>query len=241
MLRKVAFGVVAAALMSAPALAADAPRPVIVPPPVIVKPSNPFDGFYAGGHAGYGWGNRNGCVSFGFPPTCTGTTYDYNQSGWLAGGQVGVNKVLGAGGLVIGAEVSASLSGIQGNLNLPGFGGFLFNGPGEYSTLATATAKIGWTNNKWMIYAEGGLSLGSFKYQSAACSFDSQQQGWLGGVGAEVAMANNNSLFVEWNRYQFNDKDVQCTFNILGFPLPLGVDTRSHIDTIKVGFNHYFK
>jgi outer membrane immunogenic protein len=253
MLRRVALGLAIGFGLVAPSFAADAPRPIFVPPPVVAK--NPFDGFYLGGHAGYGWGNRNGCfaiLSFPAPQECSerqvqalllndyAFPFDYDQQGWLAGGQVGVNKVLGTGGLLVGAEVTASLSSISGILNLGDGGGTPFDGVGTYPWLATATAKIGWTGGKWLLYAEGGIGLAGFNYRSGACSFDSVNHGLVWGVGGEVAMSNNNSLFIEWNRFNFHGKDASCSFNFYGFTIPVGVYTKPTLDVIRVGFNHYF-
>jgi opacity protein-like surface antigen len=262
MLRRVALALAIGFGLMAPAFAADAPRPIIVPPPVVVK-KNPFDGFYLGGHVGYGWGNRQGCFAifqFPAPHECDEPVralrlnvacfnqcqddyafpFDYDQRGWLAGGQVGFNKVLGAGGLLVGAEVTASLSGISGILHLGDGGGSPFDGVGTYPWLGTATAKIGWTGGNWMVYAEGGIGLAGFNYRSGSCSFDSVNQGLVWGVGGEVAIKNNNSLFIEWNRFNFEGKDAACSFTFYGFTVPVGVYTKPTLDVVRVGFNHYF-
>ena len=64
-MRRVALGLALGLGFAAPSFAADIIRPVIVPP-VVVK--SPFDGFYAGGHVGYGRGNQQGCWAiFEFP------------------------------------------------------------------------------------------------------------------------------------------------------------------------------
>jgi hypothetical protein len=241
MLRYVVMGA-AVALMTAPSWGADAPRAPVGPPVVlpVIPQTVALDGFYAGGHVGYGWGNRQGCFDVGgfpAPSSCSPPDFDYNQRGWLAGAQVGVNRVLGAGGLVIGAEVTGSLADITGNLDMSG--GDDFDGPGTYSWLATATAKLGWSTGSWMIYAEGGIGLGGFNYQSGGCTFDQVNSGAVYGVGAEVAMANNNSLFIEWNRYQFQRKDAACSF-VFFVTVPVAVNTDPRVDVVRFGFNHYF-
>jgi opacity protein-like surface antigen len=185
--------------------------------------------------------------SFAFP-------FDYDQKGWLIGGQVGVNKVLGGAvhGLVVGAEVTASLSGISGILD-PFAGLELerrgdnnpFGGVGTYPWLATATAKLGWTGGNWMIYGEIGVGLGGFDFESPLCSFEQVNQGLVWGFGAEAAIGNNNSLFIEWNRMDFADSDSNCgdvyiTPGSIAFPIPVGVHRDARIDVVRVGFNHYF-
>ena len=103
---------------------------------------SPFNGFYAGVHGGYGWGDSqidyNGTYSYsassdaeicdydngGGIGFCTpypvagdegefGGSRSLSSSGGVLGIQAGANFVMG-GGFLIGAEVSASWSGIAG-------------------------------------------------------------------------------------------------------------------------------
>ena len=223
--------------LSGAAMAADVARPPpvapVVKPIVVAPPSDPFNGFYAGGHVGYGWANRNGCTDFGsFPPSCTGTNFDYDQNGWLIGAQTGVNKTMG--GLLLGAEVSASLSGMTGDLTT--FSN-AFDGPGDWHYLGTATAKLGFLlGNSFALYALGGVAVGGFDYTSNDCSFTSNHQGYVVGAGAAMAGAGNNTWFVDYNHIAFNDKNAACT----GGPT-IGVITRPTVDLVKAGFNHTFK
>ena len=205
----------------------------LLPGPVD-PPANPWDGFYVGGHAGYGWANRFGCFGGSFPAshTCSPPQFNYNQTGWLAGGQTGYNMVMGSG-LLVGLEVSASLTGITGNLNLPGNS---FDGVGDWKYLGTATARLGWGNDKFLVYAEGGLGLGGFEYNSASCNFESNHQGWVYGAGVEAMVSGSNSIFVEYNHFDFKGKDASCGGGG-GSP---AVYTKPKMDVIKVGFNHNF-
>jgi opacity protein-like surface antigen len=235
MLRGVALGLAVGFALTAPGFAADVVRPVVVPPPVVVK-AHPFAGFYLGGHAGYGTANRNGCVEYGdFPVDYCHDDFDYDQKGWIIGGQTGYNHFFGpAHNLFIGAEVTASLSGITGNLDDFGDSG---NGPGDWHYLATATAKLGWALDRLAIYGEVGVGLGGFNYGASACHFDSNHQGTVWGFGAEVATSSNNSLFVEWNRYDFQTKDASCQGLLFS---TIGVRTDPRVDVVRFGFNHYF-
>src|SRR5262249_12694640 len=154
------------------------------------------EGFYLGGNVGYGSANRTGCSTIfngGIPDCSVSDTsyplhYDYDQTGWLAGGQVGVNHVLGGalGGhsMGVGAEVAADLSGVTGELHnqFPGY-----NGTGDWNWLATGMAKLGLVSGNWMLYGQGGIGLGGFSYNSAACNFSTNNQGWAYGAGVAVA------------------------------------------------------
>jgi len=53
---------IAAVLLSSPVLAADLVEMAPAPPPPVVA-ANPFNGFYAGVHVGYVWGNISGTGS----------------------------------------------------------------------------------------------------------------------------------------------------------------------------------
>lgn len=236
MWRGVALGLAGAAMVTA-SWAADAPKvvtPVILP--VAAKPAaNPFDGFYLGGHAGYGWANRFGCTDNDFPPECAvgDKDFNYNQRGWLVGAQTGLNHFFGNNGLFLGAEVTASLTGITGNLTEFSAA---FNGPGDWRYLATATGKLGWAGSNLAVYGELGVGIGGFSYGARRCNFDSNHQGIVYGVGAELATKMDNTLFVEWNRYDFQNKDASC----LGNSSTIGVITKPVVDVVRFGFNHYF-
>jgi outer membrane immunogenic protein len=244
--------------MAGTAPAADVtPAPVYIPPPVIQPPPpRPFDGFYLGGHAGYGWANRNGCWDHDFPASedCDLTeleyndnAFDYDQEGWIAGAQVGYNHFFGDTGLLVGLEVSASLSGITGLLEDDNMFGEEFDedfaehfeGVGDWTYLATATAKIGYAFSNVLLYAEGGLGLGEFRYNSALCNFEINHQGWVVGAGVEAQVSTNNSLFVEYNHFDFNAKDASCGSYLLIIDGG-AVYTDPTVDVLKVGFNHFF-
>src|SRR5579871_1541176 len=173
MLRLVAFACVAA-VVAAPAFAADVVRPIA---PVAVAPvvaANPLDGFYLGGNAGYGWGTRKGCFEFGeFPIDKCGdgddSRFDYSQHGWLLGGQVGINHFFGAGGhsLFIGAEVNDNIADVSGNLDGLGVG--------TVSNVGSAMAKLGLgLGNTMAIYAEAGIGTDSFTFNGSFCNFTQQ-------------------------------------------------------------------
>ena len=211
-----------------------APKPIVVTAP----PANPFQGFYLGGNVGYGSANRYGCYdTFGgsIPPDCSVSDkdFDYGQHGWVVGGQAGINHVVGGQhGLVIGAEVSADLSGITGNLTdqFPGY-----DGTGDWNWLALGMAKIGVTHGNWLLYAQGGVALGGFTFNSTSCNFSSNNQGWAYGVGTSVATSSNNSLFVDWTHIDFTTKDASC-----GDTFATTVATKPKIDLVRFGFNHAF-
>src|SRR4029079_8368012 len=120
-----------ASLFTVPSFAADFIRPA--PAPIIT--ASPLSGFYIGGNVGYGNANRHGCfaiLEFPAPSSCSNKRveyvweeeaypFNYDQKGWLVGGQVGINHILGPQGLFVGAEANAALTGITGVLKLGPF------------------------------------------------------------------------------------------------------------------------
>jgi outer membrane immunogenic protein len=238
MLRGVALAF-AAAVVAAPAFAADVVKPVpVIASPVVV--ANPLDGFYLGGNAGYAWGTRKGCFEYDeFPiDRCNDgdpyyeTNFNYSQHGWLLGGQVGINHFFNYSGhsLFIGAEVNDDVADISGKLEDLGVG--------TYSNVGSAMAKLGiGLSNNMAIYAEAGIGIASFNFNGVFCSFDQQNSGFGWGIGAEAAVGGHNSLFAKWDQFNFAAKDTACSTG--GGPV-FGVKTTPTLDVFRVGFNHYF-
>jgi outer membrane immunogenic protein len=221
--------------VSLDAQAADIAKPVVLPTPV-----NPFEGFYIGGHMGYGWADRSGCVEIfsDFADDCDDDSFDYDQNGGLLGAQIGYNHAFGAWGghnWIIGAEVSADLSGMTGGLSLDEEE---YSGTGDWSWLALGLVKLGLTWNNWMIYGDLGYGLGGFGYNSTACNFDSNHQGWAGGLGLAWASSVNNNWFIDWQHIDFEDKNAHCGDRIF---FETAVNTDPDVDILRIGFNHHFR
>jgi opacity protein-like surface antigen len=239
--------IVALGAASHEAQAADIARPVVVPP------INPFEGFYIGGHFGYGWADRSGCFEiFDFRDDhewegCDDDEeddldFDYDQDGGLLGAQVGINHAFGAWGghnWIIGAEVSADLSGMTGTLDLFDDEEFDIGGVGDWDWLGFGMIKLGLTWSNWMVYADVGYALGGFNYSDATgCSFSSNHQGWAAGLGLAWATSPTNNWFIDWKHAEFEDKDARC--NSFAF-VPVRVNTDPDVDVLRIGFNHHFR
>jgi outer membrane immunogenic protein len=170
-----AAGVAVAALVTAPAMAAELPFPAPAPVYGVVAP-RPILRFswtscYLGGHFGGAWGTQrfSGALldsavpsTFGAPRVfpITLNTFEYNSTvGFLIGGQVGCNLQF-AQRWVIGVETDVSWANRQGDTPLTqGFSATLFSVlPGITTTanstgvitartdfIQTATARLGFT------------------------------------------------------------------------------------------------
>jgi outer membrane immunogenic protein len=199
-----------------------------------------WNGFYAGIHSGYGWGNRDGCIDYvDLFGDCNLVTdiigafpFDYEQKGWLAGGQLGYNHVLGSH-FLIGAEVDASLADIQGNP-----GGLIGEGKGEYSWLASAKLRAGLAHDWGLVYVTGGLAAAGFDWQEAlGCDFEQTRTGWLVGGGAEVKITKRASVKAEYNYVDYGNQTDTCT-SLAIVPGFVSTNARQHL--LKVGLNYNF-
>ncbi len=192
-----------------------------------------WGGFYVGAHAGYGWGNRDGCVDvLDLNNACDGIIppipFDYDQKGWLAGGQFGYNHQIDQ--FVFGAEVEASFGDIDGTVGP-------LNSRGEYSWLGTAKLRAGWAfMDNLMAYATGGLAVAEFEYEGAlGCSFDQTRVGWLVGGGAEYKVTERASVRMEYNYRNFGEESARC--NVLAI-IPTYTEADADMHVITFGFNY---
>jgi outer membrane immunogenic protein len=185
----IVFAMVAA--LSVPvAQAADKARPVYKAAPAPVAPVYSWNGFYLGGHAGWGWAKNR------FRDTVSGIdSADFFADGGFAGGQIGYNWQSGA--WVFGIEGEASVAHIRkgvfggfcgGFQNFgcipPQCGGFQNFGCAPFGSscggfqnfgcfgqlgarieqMALLTGRIGHAWGPWLAYAKGGLAYAHERY-----------------------------------------------------------------------------
>jgi outer membrane immunogenic protein len=193
MKKRFVAGVAVAALVAAPAMAAELPiyAPLYSAPPPVLAFS--WTSCYLGGHIGGSWVDKK----FGqFVDTAVPSTFgaptsfaisdistDLGSTGFLAGGQVGCNFQF-ARNWVIGVEADASWANPQGgggSSQQTEFGTLFGVLPGITTTvsssgfasartdfIATATGRLGYTFGRLgqgMVYAKGGAAWARDKYQ----------------------------------------------------------------------------
>jgi outer membrane immunogenic protein len=223
--------------------AADTRLPVkVVPLPVAVAPS--WTGCFIGGHVGLATGHTtwadavpNGAID----TTFTGQTANTDRSGGIYGGQIGCDYQ--TGNFVLGLE--GSLSGT----NLAGTNQDQFNSTwtlrSKTDWLASATGRLGFTINNAMIYGRGGgaWTRSKFEVENTAV-FDGAptktRSGWVVGAGAEWALVQNWSVFVEGNYYMFGNTSVPFAGDIINPTMPFLVRTKETVETLKFGVNYRF-
>ncbi len=208
--------------------------------PVAMPAPQGWDGFYLGGHAGYGWGNREGFACWdGFlspvysPADCSdGGFFNYDQDGWLVGGHAGYNYMFSPN-FLIGLEIDAAFADMGGTQISPD----LFPGDGEWTWLATATARLGYTMDRVMVYAEGGLGLAGFDYDgSDGCQFSQNRSGYVVGGGLEYKLTERGILKAEYNYLDFGNESQLCS--AFGGFLPLYTEADAGMHVVKFGFSY---
>ena len=101
------------------------------------------------------------------------SSFDYQVKGFLGGGQIGYNQQVG--NLVFGIEADASWGNIKGNQALS-LGGPTYRFHSEYSGgtkidgLATLTGRLGFAQDRWLVYVKGGAAWAHEKHDFNAHS-----------------------------------------------------------------------
>ena len=198
-----------------------------------------WEGGYVGLHAGWADGDRD--TTYGVPPPF-GPFYaknGYGQSGALAGLQLGYNFELNPK-WVLGLKADWSWSDVDGSGSFP-LGGFPASGSGNYDWLASTTVRLGYlVNDKFMLFADGGLAFGGFEFSSTSgYNFNESRSGWTLGIGGEYRFTPRASMSFQYNYYEFgSDKNSGA----ITFPgaLPFVSKADADMNVFKLGFNYKF-
>jgi outer membrane immunogenic protein len=215
------FATVAAALVSAPivAAAADAvPVSRYQAAPIIPAFYN-WSGFYLGGHIGVGWAGGG--------------------AGFLGGGQAGFNYQIGQ--WVLGVEAQASATSIKDTASAtfvftPGFAVGSASAEAHLDWISTLAARVGWAFDRWLVYGKLGGAWAHVSVEAAAgitsiagtvgvtAFADKTSSGWMLGFGTEYALGNNWTAKVEYDMIDFGNDFV--------------ADNKVHL--VKTGVNYRF-
>jgi len=169
------------------------------PTSAVEAPSFDWSGLYVGGHVAYGRGHIDGTL---FEPDPTQFSRAF---GSLYGGlQMGYNYVLPSR-LLLGTEADVSFPNfledglISGRTTAQGT-----NVTDQIDYVATLRGRVGYTFSHWLIYATGGLACSQARFTESpgfgtdADTTRSTRVGWTAGVGAELALAANWTVRVEY-------------------------------------------
>jgi outer membrane immunogenic protein len=215
--------------------AAAADLRIPAPVPVLMEPQTDWAGFYVGANAGYGWNHAALSDSFSAPGfgALGATTFSSEKlNGGVWGGQIGYNWQFGR--VVAGLE--ADLNGTGQLFNQPfacDVGGAIVPGCTVFPKdrirwFGTARARLGFTVDRWLVYATGGAALqnlGSDGHVEVAgvggwdiFKTSTTRVGYSVGAGVEAALYSKWSLGVE---YLFIDTGTKTTANVA---LPAGLN-----------------
>lgn len=257
-MRRLALGLLAAALAGGAVSAADMRAPVYkVPPP---PPSFSWTGCYVGGNAGYIKNDSrltaspSGDYLTAFTPAgiAAGTyAYGFDDADFTGGVQIGCNRQYGS--WVIGLDSDFNWTGISQSASATHPAGILdpYNETltQKLAWFSTTRLKIGWAQDRWMIFAAGGLASGRVEstYQSTfslnggflAGSEEKTRYGWTIGGGVEYALSQNWFLRGEYlylDLGDFNYTSVQFGNPAPGFTWNTEVDTTAHVARLALTY-----
>jgi outer membrane immunogenic protein len=234
-MKKFLMGVALGALIAAPASAADLRRPapqVYAPPPPVVTAYN-WTSCYFGGHVGGLWVKKH------WHSQEFGDLGSHDANGWLGGIQAGCDWQW-AGRWVIGIAADYAWADADGNnVDLTDD---RFTNHSKVRSVGSATVRLGYAWDRFLGYVKGGAAWESDHYKvifdgtdQVATANDKRRLGWTVGVGGEYAFTNWVSAFVEYNFYDFGNKDRNF-IEPDGFLFDrINVEERKHV--VKGGLN----
>jgi len=249
MKNSVRFASVAFALVAGPAMAADMPvKAPVYKAPAVVAAYN-WTGFYIGGNVGYGWARGSSdVVTFFDPPgvpvgSIPGESTRLN--GIIGGGQAGYN--IQFNNIVWGLEGDISGTGIKGSVTSPVFG---YTATSNIEWLATGRGRLGVAFDRTLVYATGGVAVGSVKntlddvYGATIVTTTSTTThvGWTVGAGVESALSFSphwtvriEYLYVDLGKKQNNHYEPSPP----GWP-QISYESKVTANIARVGFNYKF-
>lgn len=235
--------------------AADLPARMPAKAPVAAPAPFSWTGCYVGAHAGAGWGHRTDFSdqlgSSIIAPTGDVISVD-SGADFIGGAQIGCDYQF-ATNWVVGLAGDFSWANIEGQTNDPFFAGKTPGVPlslhSRTDFIASATGRLGYAWDQFLLYGKGGAAWSHNKYQvnNFACvifvscntSADETRSGWTAGGGIEWAFAPNWSVLIEYDHYGFGEtKSLTFTDPANGSAI-FNVKAPS-FDVVKAGINFRF-
>jgi outer membrane immunogenic protein len=247
--RLLAFGTMLAGALAATGIASAADlggsAPVYKAAPV---QTFSWTGCYVGGNAGGIFNNSNitsGPTISGAPFTDNVSSFNLSGTDFTAGLQYGCNKQV-TPNFVFGIDSSFNWSGLSESVAFshPAGGGRPFAYTGtvtqDLNWLSTTRARVGWAQDRWMVFAAGGLATGKIKssYSDFEAGNDraffgsdsTTRYGWTIGGGVEYALSENWFVRGEYLYVDLGKTRYESFSNTPGSGTWLTeVDTRAHI------------
>ncbi|NJO53943.1 MAG: porin family protein [Bacteroidales bacterium] len=229
-MRRLVIALLASTALVGTASAADLARKSIVSAPVVMAPN--WTGFYVGGFIGYGWG-ENDWSSVDYP-SWGGSGSDHD--GFLGGVQIGYDYQFN--NVVLGIQADIAAAALEGSGHYDSYYGDAYY-KNEAAWIATLTGRLGFVADRALFYIKGGAAWADHDHHWNHWYYGSydhggSRSGWTLGAGVEYAFAPNWTLFVEYDYYDFGDKNLY----IPALDETFKVDT--DVNAIKIGVNYRF-
>ena len=206
-------------IMSAGAYAADMPAAM----PYKAMPAAPFSwsGYYFGIHGGYGWGEHQSLAV---------ANIALKPHGGFGGVQAGYNSMI-APNWLLGSEIQLSGGDID-NDRFQGLAGFTHT---KIDFFGTALVRLGYTFDRTLLYAVGGVAWAQNKTEDTAGNFriNESRVGWTIGGGLEYAFAPNWSAKIEYLYADFGGLHATSAG-------ALNYNASLTSNTVKFGLNYRF-
>ncbi len=236
------IGSAAFSLLTVSAFAAD----LGVPPTSAPPPAFTWTSCYGGLHAGGGLGQKDLTDTAGvLSPTTGFTAVNLGISGYMLGGQIGCDYQF-APNWILGIEGAVSGGNIGGKTVFapPGIPGDTTTFKETTDFLMSATARVGYTWDRWMLYAKGGFADAGDKYDAfdtaATYNFEGLENriGWTAGAGVEWALWEDWSVRLEYDYYGFGTRSV--TFIDSTIAMTSGPEEiKQNIQVVTLGLNFH--
>jgi outer membrane immunogenic protein len=221
----------------------------------LIEPAEPvadWTGFYAGIHAGWGWGDADfKTTDSDFTGTVIDDGFSTDVDGPVAGGQIGLNWQINQ--FLLGIEADASWSSIDGDLRIDDIdppSDYYFIAQTDVEWLASIRGRAGVVWDAVLLYATGGIAFAGLdvdaktEYGGEPAYFnDSESEtltGWVLGGGIEAKLAENVTGRIEFLHYEFDDGDFTLNFHPNPEAYFLDLDSELSLNVIRAGVNILF-
>jgi outer membrane immunogenic protein len=219
-------------------------------------PAFSWSGFYAGVHAGYGWGSNDWNSSGIFEdPTFTVSSLTPKTNGVLGGVQAGANYQIAS--WVFGVEADWSFMHGKGSsdgiFSSPTPGALLatVTGTSQIEWLAMFTGRAGYAWDRSLFYIKGGVAAAGYKDNfvlstAAPPAFidvgtkNNTMVGWTAGAGYEYAFAPHWSAKIEYNYVDLGKTSENFNVFLTGGSITVREDIHHTMQIVKVGANYRF-
>jgi outer membrane immunogenic protein len=215
-MRSFGLAVAIVLLVAQSTLAADiaSPPPPLASAPPPVTPSYSWSGLYSGVQLGGAWDDSSWRL------------FNQSGSGFLYGGQLGFNYQIGQ--FVLGGEGDLSGSTLKADSICAAVAGT--NCQTQMNYLASVRARAGVAFDRLLLYADGGVAFGGFKFAQTAGLHqnwdDTTHVGWTAGTGVEYAFTDHVIGGLSYNYYEFP------TVTLGGGINPATITSRQSVNTV---------